>query len=77
YIVDDFKVILAFSEDEAAELYKEEEGIDHNPSVVLLDDNKELNVIKSGKVEVILWKRGPKFPEQLSFNLTVREFISK
>ena len=49
YIVDDFKVILAFSEDEAAELYKEEEGLDHNPSVVLLDDNKEINVIKSGQ----------------------------
>lgn len=77
YIVDDFKVILAFSEDEASKFYKEEEMLDYNPSVVLLDDNKEINVIKSGKVEVILWKREPRFPEQLSFNLTVREFISK
>lgn len=86
YIVDDYYVILATSPEEAsiAARYRDqeyEEVFEKKRSsepfnIESIDDQKELNVIKSGKVEVILWRRKPRELERMSFQISVREFIN-
>ncbi|GAA4878951.1 hypothetical protein GCM10023310_68810 [Paenibacillus vulneris] len=75
YIVDDYHVVLAHSEDEALRLVQDDYETDEEFEVRLIDDQKEVHVIKSGKVEIILWEREPKPLERLSFKLKVRDFI--
>lgn len=86
YIVDDYYVILATSPEEALVTadYRDQEyeGIfderrSSEPfSIELIDEQKELYVIKSGKVEVMLWNREPKELERVSFRIKVRDFIN-
>lgn len=77
YIVDNYHVILAHSAEEALSFVQYEEDADKVIEVMLVDDQKEVYVIKSGKVEIILWEREPKPLEQLSFVLKVRDFIDR
>lgn len=77
FIVDDYHVVLAHSPEEALNFVQYEEDTEKVMEVKLVDDQKEVCVIKSGKVEVILWNREPKPLEQLSFMLKVRDFIDR
>lgn len=77
YIVDDFHIVLAHSAEEALCFVQFEEDTDKAMEVILIDDQREVYVIKSGKVEVILWNRKPKPLEQLVFMLKVRDFIDR
>ncbi|MEE5181101.1 hypothetical protein JDW21_19310 [Bacillus subtilis] len=76
YLVDNYNIVLAVSKKEAVDFYKEKYKVDDVP-VMLLDNNKVLNVIRSGNVEYMLWRRKPRPSEQLSFTITVGEFIEQ
>lgn len=77
YIVDDFFVTLASSKEEAIKCVQEENDIECDLSVELIDRDSEVHVIKSGKVEVILWKRKPNEHEELSVMLKISDFIDR
>lgn len=77
YIVDNYHVVLAQSEDEARNFVQTEEGNDAAMEVQALVEQKEVYVIKSGKVEIILCDREPSPLEQLSFILKIRDFIDR
>lgn len=78
YIVDDFHVILAYSEEEAVQFVLEREPHEEQTlSVRTVDDEKELSIIRSGKVAVILWERKPYPFEKLITTITAKDFIYK
>lgn len=77
YIVDDFYVILALNPAEAINLIQDREETNKDFEAKIIDDQKEIYVIKSGKVEIVLWEREPRPLERVSFKTNVRDFIEQ
>lgn|GEM_PF-3630327 len=77
YVVDGYHVILASSSEEALAYAQVDDNTDDLMDVVKLDDQLEVPVIHSGKVEIILWDREPREIERLSFMLKIRDFIDR
>ncbi|MFC8685989.1 hypothetical protein [Brevibacillus porteri] len=77
YIVDDFYVVLVLIPEEAISYIQAREESNKALEARLLDDQKEISVIKSGKVEIVLWEREPRPLERLSFKINVRDFIEQ
>lgn len=77
YVVDGYHVILATSDEEALGFAQIEDNTDDTMQVIKLDDQLEVPVIHSGKVEIILWDRQPRELERLSFMLKIRDFIDR
>lgn len=77
YYVDDMFVVLARTEQDARRCVQNRKDSNEYFEVELIDENKILNVIHSGKNEIIIWKRDLTHLEKqrISFNLSVRKFI--
>jgi hypothetical protein len=77
YIVDEFYVVAAHTPEDAIRIVQEEDDKDDEYSIRMIDDEKQIYAIKSGKVELQLWDREPRGLEQLAFVHTPREFVDQ